>query len=515
MERKKTSNNFFKKLIESLFGSSDADAEKRRQLKLINKRFSKSRYSKFYKRSGNEALPALAKFIYEIYKVIYPAQTMFQAMQNHNILKRLVIEFSIPEEQKKLEEQLSEEKIIEMSKQIPLSNIKAHITKISAQYSDFFTLERITAIDNLYKQMTVFKDFCTYDFYFLLKKFDKTIHEGDFNTPPHFEKVNAEYINENLKDFITIVSTIPFDSDWTSLFKILRAYKGVEPVTLATWKKILSRLQALQVSQAFEMILKMSTENPLLELEIPTVSANIVEPYLDGLRDNAEKTVRKMLEDERNSKANDLITQLFGDIDTQVLKNYTDSLESTFNRKGLKTYVYAHPLNYLKLFLLEVMKRDMREYYDIVVIRGQWESQALTTPFSEGYNQLLAVSEQITAFDASVAEDGATGLKIKTLLPKTERDSGSKNIINRLIDEANETAYAYVIESTKNIVTIGKIIKSLIDDQAKQKPELISNWKELDKYSEIPIKDAGLALYKKIYIFTTLIKTCLSQGNAE
>ena len=114
-----------------------------------------------------------------------------------------------------------------------------------------------------------------------------------------------------------------------------------------------------------------------------------------------------------------------------------------------------------------------------------------------------------------MAEDGATGLKIKTLLPKTERDSGSKNIINRLIDEANETAYAYVIESTKNIVTIGKIIKSLIDDQAKQKPELISNWKELDKYSEIPIKDAGLALYKKIYLFTTLIKTCLSQGNAE
>ena len=71
MERKKTSNNFFKKLIESLFGSSDADAEKRRQLKLINKRFSKSRYSKFYKRSGNEALPALAKFIYEIYIFIF------------------------------------------------------------------------------------------------------------------------------------------------------------------------------------------------------------------------------------------------------------------------------------------------------------------------------------------------------------------------------------------------------------------------------------------------------------
>lgn len=512
MENKQSSGNFFKKIIESLFGSSDADAEKRKQLKLINKRFSKSRYNKFYKRSGNEALPPLAKFMYEIYKVIYPAQTMFQAMPNQNILKRLVIEFSIPDAQKNLEEQLSEEKIIEMSKQIPLSNIKAHVTKISAQYSEFFTLEKITQIDNLYKQMVVFKDFCTFDFYFLLKKFDKGFREGDFSAPPHFEKVNAEYINENLKDFITAVAAIPLDADWTTLFKILRAYKSVEPVTLATWKKIMSRLQALQLSQAFELILKLSTENPALELDMPAVSANIVEPYLDNLRTTAEKTVHKLLEDERNSKANDLTSQLFGDVETQVLKNYTDSLEATFTRKGLKTYMYAQPLNYLKLFLLEVLKKDLREYYDIVVIRGQWEAQALTKPFSESYNQLLAVSEQITQFDNAIAEDGTTGLKIKTLLPKTERDSGSKNIINRLVEEANETARDYVMQSTKNIVTIGKIIKSLIDDQSKSKPELITNWKELDKYSETPLKDAGIGLYKKIYLFTNLIKTCLNQS---
>jgi len=103
-------------------------------------------------------------------------------------------------------------------------------------------------------------------------------------------------------------------------------------------------------------------------------------------------------------------------------------------------------------------------------------------------------------------------LKIKTLLPKTERDSGSKNIINRLVEEANETARDYVMQSTKNIVTIGKIIKSLIDDQSKSKPELITNWKELDKYSETPLKDAGIGLYKKIYLFTNLIKTCLNQS---
>ena len=110
MAGKRLSGNFFQNLFASLFGSNDLDAEKRRQLKAIQKRFSKSRFSKFYKRSGNEAQPQMALFFYEIYKTIYPAQTMFQAMPNPNMLKRLVIDFSIPAEQKKLEEQLSEEK---------------------------------------------------------------------------------------------------------------------------------------------------------------------------------------------------------------------------------------------------------------------------------------------------------------------------------------------------------------------------------------------------------------------
>ncbi len=509
MAGKRLSGNFFQNLFASLFGSNDLDAEKRRQLKAIQKRFSKSRFSKFYKRSGNEAQPQMALFFYEIYKTIYPAQTMFQAMPNPNMLKRLVIDFSIPAEQKKLEEQLSEEKITEMSKKISLENLKAHVSQASAQYSNYFNLDRITQIDNLYRQMSIFKDFCTYDFYFILKKFDKTFREGDFANPPKFEKVNAEYINENIKDFIAIAWAVPFDEDWSLLFKILKAYKGIEPVTFSAWKKLLSRLQTLQISQSLEMLLQLSTENPLLKIDIPSISVNIVEPYIDALKSSAEKTVQKMITDARNSKASDLVTQLFGEVETQVLRNYTNVLDATFERKGLHSYIHAQPLNYLKLFLLEVMKKDMREYYDIIIVRGQWELQSLTTPFSEGYNQLLALSDKITNFDNSIAEEGPIGGKIKMLLPKTERDSGAKSIIARMVEDANNTAYAYILESSKHVVAIGKIIKDLVDDEVKQKPELITNWKELERYSETPLHDMSVSLYKKIYLFTSLIKTAL------
>ena len=97
MESKK-SGGFFQNLFGSLFGSNDAEAEKKRQLKLIAKKYAKSKFNKFYKVQGNEALPPLARTFFEIYKAIYPAQTMFQGIQNPNTLKRLSIDFFLPAE---------------------------------------------------------------------------------------------------------------------------------------------------------------------------------------------------------------------------------------------------------------------------------------------------------------------------------------------------------------------------------------------------------------------------------
>ena len=41
---------------------------------------------------------------------------------------------------------------------------------------------------------SLLKDFCLYDFYFLLRKFNSSIQENTFTSTPNFEKINAEYI---------------------------------------------------------------------------------------------------------------------------------------------------------------------------------------------------------------------------------------------------------------------------------------------------------------------------------
>lgn len=506
---KDSKGGFFSNLLASLFNSGDADACKRRQLKTIAKRLSKSKFKNFYKYGGNEMLPALGKQFYDIYKAVYPVQVMFTAIQNQAMLKHKVIMYSVPENIREIADTLTEQNIMALAKDIPIQNLSKQASERLATFSDFFTLEKITEIDNLYKQLTALKTISTYDYYFLLKKFDKSLREGNFSAAPHFEKLNAEYLADDLKDFIEAVWEFSFDADWTNLFKFLKDFKGSEPIPLGLWKRILARLQAIRLSETFEMIIRLASGNPAYVPNIQNSTVSIVEPYLDNVKNEVEKTINKLIESEKSAKTNDFASQLFGDAEINQIKNYSDALKPTFERKGLRHYENYQALNYLKTFLIEVIKRDLREYYDLVIVRGMWTTQSLNAQFSDSYNMLLSLSDKITSFDNELAEDGSVGVKIKTLLPKTERDSSSKNIVNRLVGEANETAYTLIMESLRYIVTIGKIIKPLVDDCTKQKPELVSNWKELQTYTDTPIKDMSVNLYKKIYLFTSLEKSCL------
>lgn len=508
---KKEKIGFFANILQALFGTSDADAEKKRQLRAIAKKLSKSRFNKFYKHSGNEVLPVMGKMFFDLYKALSPLQTLFNSMQNQNALKNIVVDFSLPEEIRAIEEQLSEQKIIALSKQIPLAHLKEQTDEKLSSLNDFFTAEKISKIDELYRQVQALKAVSTFDYYFLLKKFNKQLKENNFSSVPHFEHVNAEYITDDLKDFVESIWDIPFDADWTNALKLLNNLKGnKEVINIGVWKKIVARILALKNEQTLEMIIRLSSSDPSYEPKIQSFSSNIVEPFLDNFRSEVEKTLGSLFEKERAQAESNLASDLFGETELIPLSCYVESRNTVFNQKKLNYFEHCNALMYLKTFLIEVVKKDFREFYDVVVVRGTWGASTLSTQISDCYNRLLTISDRLISFDNDLSEEVGTGLKIKTLLPKTERDSSSKNIVNRLVSESNDKAYALIMESSRDLVTIGKIIKSLVEDLQKTKPSLISNYKELEHYIDVSLKDFCIALYKKIYLFTSLIKNCLS-----
>lgn len=197
--------------------------------------------------------------------------------------------------------------------------------------------------------------------------------------------------------------------------------------------------------------------------------------------------------------------QIFGTSDPQNLKYYIPAFNSPLEKKDLSLLEYTEPLNYLKTFLVDFVKTTIREYYDVIVIRGQWDS-SLSAPMSNAYQELLKISEEITAFDELFSEEKPYGLKVKTLLPKTAHDAGAENIINRVVSDSNEQARGYILQATQNLITIGKTVKQLLEDYALPKPVIVQNWKELEKFLETPVKEFSVDIYKKIYLFVQLMQ---------
>ncbi|MBQ9539186.1 MAG: hypothetical protein IJU95_07935 [Treponema sp.] len=497
------SGNIFQSILASLFSGGDDNAIQRKMLKRIAKNLSKTKYH-FYKPSSHEVDPTFAKFFYEIYKAVSPAQLMF-ANTNPNSLKRIVIDLSLSEEQKKLAEALSEEELNKRGANVPLQQLVEETKGQLEKFNSEFTNDKILKTDNLYTKLLLFKNFTQYDFFFLLKKFDSSMKERNFNAAPKFQQIAGSYVVEDIKNFVSVAWPLPTD-DWDDVFKLIKTLKGVEPITLSTWKKVLQRLRYIREQGILEMMVQLITDNPAYKEVIKGEDYHILDEYISQTRKTVDDVLSTLKERQTAGKVDNLLSQLFGNTDIEPLKNYNDTVSQTFLNKNLTGLLYAAPLSYLKHFLLNYVKKEVRELSDILVIRGEWSSQSMSQPMSESSHQLMELSSKITTLDESLAESGKYGNKLRTLMPRLDRDRETRNIMEMTLGDANNEAAQILGSAKQNIIIFDKNLKMLLEDFVKPNPSIIRNWKDLDRFAEGKLKQMGVEVYKKLYNFISLLQ---------
>mgnify|MGYP002622196850 CR=1 FL=1 len=495
--------NIFQDILTSIFNSNSSEVLKKRMLKKAAKDLSKTKYH-FYKYSANEVDVSFAKFFYEIYKAISPAQLMF-ANTNQNSLKRIVIDQSLSEEQKKLADTLTEDELNKKGASMPLAKLveetKANLEKFNAE----FTSDKIVKADALYTKLLLFKNFTQYDFYFLLKKFDSSLKERNFNAPPKFQQIAGSYVVEDIKNFVSVAWPLPSD-DWDDVFRLMKTLKGVEPITLSTWKKVLQRLRYIREQGILEMMVQLITDNPAYREVVKGEDYHILDEYISQTRKTVDDVLGTLKERQTAGKVDNLLSQIFGNTNIEPLKNYNETMGQAFLLKNLTGFLYTAPLSYLKYFLLDYVKKDLRELSVILVVRGEWTSQSMSQPMSESSHQLMGLAAKISALDESLTEAGKYGNKLKTLMPRVDRDKESRNIMEMTLGDVNNEAAQIISSAKQNIIIFDKNLKMLLEDFVKPHPEVIMNWHDLDRFAEGKLKQKSVEVYKKLYSFISLLQ---------
>lgn len=502
------SGNIFSRIFGLFFSSNDPEAEKRRQLKLLAKALSKNRY-KWYRPNSEEALPAMGKFFYEVYKVVGAAQVVLANANSSMVLKNVLVETSLSDSQAELKNRLTEEAIKERAQNTGIHELAEQVRNEVSSFMAEFDTEKIHQIDTLYSQLELMVNFISFDYYFLLKKFDSGIPERTFNYTPKFETIRGEYVLDDLKDFATVMYSLPLEADWQKIFEVVKAYREVDVVSIGHWNKLMAILAEVRRSEILEQIICHLDKNPDYTVKRETINARIVDIYLQKMKTQTEMVVQQIQQEKKSSKATELLKGIFGTEAIVRLKNYAERNNAAFEKKMLGGYLYVEELNYLKAFLIDYFKRDIRALTDLFLVRGKWSAASLSVAYSQSFHELLDISDRITAFDDSLAEDDEIGSKFRVMLTRAERDKEVVKQLRTQLKDINEKALKYLTEATQHFIVIARNLKGILEDYEKTPHGLITNWKELEMNADKPIREWIIEVYKKIYAFVMLMQLYL------
>ncbi len=497
---------FFEKLLLFFVGGGDPEREKRRLLKQIARSLKKQRF-KFYRPKGEEALPAMARFFFEIYKVVGPARNLIANAPESSALKSIVVENYLSESQKQVREEFDEAAIRERASNIPARELANQLKESMVRFFSDFDSPIVKRINSVYSSLLDFVRFASYDYYFVLRKFDSSLQEGNFSGNPKFEIISIEYVADDLKDFLEVSFPIDRDAGWEEVFDLLNQYRGIEVISRPAWKKLQSTIDEVKKSGVLNLIIQHAGQDPFYKPAVSVTSERIVEPYLNKIKTQTETTLQKILHERRNQKIEQLVKTVFGTIAVSRTKNYTEKASVVFAKRMVAGFTRTEPVNYLKAFLLDYFKKDIRELHDLLIVRGSWSTTILSQQFSEAYHQTMTIAESIVTFDDSLADEGELGMKLRKAMGRiVDRDPGSNKLLRTQLDEVNRMAQQMINEAAQNLIVIAKNLRSILDDHERTERELLLNWKELESLSEEPIKTRIVVIYKKIYYFVQLMQ---------
>ncbi len=403
-------------------------------------------------------------------------------------------------------ENLSEEAITELAKKMQLKEVAGKVNSELELFVASLDSSRIAKIDSTYTNLIRFVNFCQFDYYFMLKKFDSGLREHNFSNSPKFSSINGNYIIEDLRNFADVAFSISFESQWEEVLKLIKRLKGVDPISLGVWKKVLNRVRYLKENKIIEMLIQLVSEDPYYRDETVPKDLHIADDYLSDIRKQVDSTISNLKQKQTEDKIESLLVQVFGTSEVEKLKFYNEAGSAPFERKELGRFEYCEPLSYLKKFIIDYGKTSIKELSDILLVRGKWANQQLSTPMSESFHQLMEIADKIISLDKSLDESVDLGLKMKTHLPRSERDKEARNIIHSTLNFINNSAAQLIKSAIALFVTYDKNLKMVLEDCVKQHPTLIINWKEIDHFAEEKLRQMCIDVYKAIFAFVSLLQ---------
>ncbi len=220
------SENVFDKFIEFITGFSSEERVKIRKLKDINKKLKHLKF-KFYNNKKDLISDTFLYYIYDLYRLSQNFTKYINIKTHSKSIKLILFEIFSTDKQKKFLEKFEKGLINEKIKKG--DDKKAVISQIQNDLNEYissFSKEISNKINVSYNQIEDLSNIITYDWFFLLHKFDSEITESNFNYKPNFEDIEGKYIIDELVVINDYIESIDFDREWKYVYEYIKGELG-------------------------------------------------------------------------------------------------------------------------------------------------------------------------------------------------------------------------------------------------------------------------------------------------
>ncbi|NIZ18864.1 hypothetical protein [Entomospira culicis] len=504
-------NNFFTAILDLLFGSkNDPQKERARMLRGVESILKKR--GKYFKVGSLQVQPGMARFFHDIHTVVGPASTSLQNIMKSQQIRAIIIESFLSKESMKTINLLRSDEIEKAYVQMRNAQaLKDHINSGIEEISMVLSSNQIAAqVNMIYSYLVAFAEFCMFDYYYMLHKFDDGYPENNFKYKPTFHSTAVSGIAESLDEFLHIALGIMGNVDWNKIFAILHQYRNVELINRGNWDKVLASTRDMVNEETIQLIIRLAKEDPYYEANFKPTRVDIIKPYLASLKDEAKKQIGRIVSLERSRLMSKVLQEIFNTTEVTVfLKNYNkEKNNAMLVGKGTLEYQYHEVLNTAVLFAYEYLDKDIKTLVDLLILKGKWSQNMHYKEFSAAFQALLPSADDILKFDATLSEDSTRISRLRNALRSVDKDKFAKNTVNGILDEINSDARDVMMKIAGHYMTLGRYLKIYIEDYKLQlKSEIIINWREIEKGADRPnLGKYMVELYTKVYYLVQMFQ---------
>ncbi|MDR1898708.1 MAG: DUF5312 domain-containing protein [Treponema sp.] len=493
--------------VKSFFsGEEGLPGDKKVLLGMIRNDLVKNRFSAFYRPRTGDLDGAFADFFYEIYRIIYPAQLLFKTPETPRVLRRVCAESFMDNDAREAARRLSPRWIDEYRKTLEGTALASRLREDLNTLQTSFDSSRRTAADYCFGLIMKIRDFSYFNFFSLLQRFDSHFSEGDFRNRPKFAGLPAEILTEDIEAFIPLVRSLQYGEDWKKALAVLDAVNGGRTlIPVEQWNSLLASLRDLDRSNMLVLLVRHALKDPVWDPKTPVARQEEEDSWFDEIRANTQSIINGIQAALEKSEIERLAGEVFGSAEPQWLRYYNAAEGAVYARRDLGDFDYAGGLSYLAMFIEGYLAKDLQDLSDILIIRGQWINSS-SREMSEAIFDLRAMIDDIRTFDETLSEEGTLGSKLKAAFLRLDRETFRANQIRNILWGINSRALELINAAADSLEVMAKYLKNLADDREKKHHELLTNWKELENYSEEPLGRRTAEACRKTALFAQLLR---------